>query len=132
MKLPRFLQRPVKTVYLPKAWPAHLAALIEAIEAPKTWQPNPSLTPADIEQLKTVLATPVMQKMDIVMHNMAVEQMRKACFGPTADMVALMKFAAGYKASWETFKQFTALTVAPLGESENPETRAGELEHLNG
>ena len=107
-----------------------VAALIEALKAPERWQSEPALTADDVQVLRELMQTPLMRKVDVIMYNLAQQQMQRAAFGGTPDLVAAVKFAAGFKAGWEAMKTLTVLRVAETPESNEPEQEAGSLRHL--
>jgi hypothetical protein len=120
---------PTRVRYVEKKLAPDIEFVVRALQLPEKWQPMEALTAQDIAELKALLKSPLMQKLDVCMYNMAQQQMRTAVFAPTAEVLTEAKFAAGFKASWERFKSISVLTLTQTGESEtNEETGAEGLE----
>jgi hypothetical protein len=116
----------VRTKLVPAQLPPDIQFVVDALARPEKWQPMEPLTEADIAELKALLRSPLMQKLDVCMYNMAQQQMRTAAFAPTAEVLTEAKFAAGFKASWERFKSLSVLTLTKTGESETTEDTGAE------
>jgi hypothetical protein len=109
--------------------PADMVPIIAALRMPARWQPPEPLTKSDQAELRAMLASPLMRKLDVIMYNAGQQQMRDAAFAPPADMVAQGKFAAGFVAGWQRFKSFSVITLTETGEAEtSADTGARGLE----
>jgi hypothetical protein len=79
------------------------------------------LTPQDVKELAHLLETPLMRKLDVIMYNHGQQMMERAALGPTGDVLAAVKFAAGYKANWAAFKSLSVIDVTDNVETEEAE-----------
>lgn len=127
--LKRFFRRKERIVRAEKPLPAEVAFMHAELSKPESWRPMAELTREDIEQLKQLLATPLIKKIDVILYNYAQQHLRDAASAPVADVAALSKFALGYRAGWERFKSFSVIDLTKTVESEQAaDTGADGLE----
>lgn len=114
------------TKYVPPA----LVPMIDALQEPQRWQPEIPLNEQDVADWKKFLSTDLGRKLDVIMYNLAQQQLHRAAFGPNADVQMLVKFYAGYKAGWEAVKTLSLLDVRQNVESEQAGQGTANLDHL--
>jgi hypothetical protein len=119
----------VRTVLAPAALSPDMQFVVDQLSKPQVWQPAAPFTKSEQAELRALLASPLMRKLDVIMYNAAQQQMRDAVFAPPAEMVAQGKFAAGFVAAWQRFKSFSVIALTETGEAETTaETGAAGLE----
>jgi hypothetical protein len=105
--------------------------LVEALEKPYRWQADEPLTPAEGEQLKAFLGSPMGMKIDVCMVNWAQQQAQCALGAPADQIQNASGFARGCMAAWQMTKTLSRLAAAQGGKSEpDAPTAAAELEHF--
>lgn len=97
----------LRAMLSPEQW-----AIVSALERPDRWMPDPQITAQEAAQWGQLLATPLMLKLDVAMHNWTQQQAQMAIGAPASEMVAAGKFAHGCRAGWEMAKTLSRLAAA--------------------
>lgn len=107
-------------------------AVMDMMEKVERCQPVEPLQPSEAADWGGVLRSPVGSKIDVIMCNMCAEQAQQAVHTPSAEVVRMAGFAAGFRASWVMAKSISTIAGTDAGKSEDDgSTGAHPLEHLN-
>ncbi len=94
--------------------PQHRAVLA-ALEKPDRYFGEAEFTKAEIAQFRELLRSPLMQKLDLAMVNLAQGQAQKAIQVAGPEAAHACGVAWGYRAAWQQFKSISTLAVAEDG-----------------
>lgn len=129
-QLDRLLETPAQT--LERVLTAEELRLIRALRAPDRWQPDPEITPEEADMWAGLLRSPLMQKIDVAMVNMAQQQAQIAIHETPQNVSRAAGYAAGFRGGWQMAKSISTLVSAKTGETEKgADTATAGLEHLN-
>jgi hypothetical protein len=105
--------------------------LLAYLKQPLTWKPDVDFTPVEIEQLKAFFASSTCRKLDIAMHNIAMQDLQRAWSAPAAQREFEIGAAQGRLAAWVTAKTFPETLTPKCGQPEDTATGAASLDHLS-
>lgn len=104
----------LRSMLSPEQW-----QIVAALDKPDRWMPDPIITPTEAQQWGSLLASPLMLKLDVAMINWTQQQAQTAIGAPASEMIAAGKFALGCRAGWQMAKTLSRLAAAEGSEPED-------------
>lgn len=104
--------------------------ILAFMQEPKAWRPEPAFSDTEIEQLHTFFRSSACTKLDIAIHNIALQDMQRAWSAPASQREFEIGAAQGRLAAWATIKNLPESLTPKREHPEDADTVAATLEHL--
>jgi hypothetical protein len=107
-------------------------SLIATLRTPARWLPEPDISEQEAESWGAMLKSPLMQKIDVAMINIAQQEAQRAITAPASEMQRMAGHAIGIRNGWQLAKQISRLFATKREQTEAAvQTGAASLEHLS-
>lgn len=104
--------------------------LIRFLQEPKTWAPHTAFETVELEQIQAFFKSAACSKLDVAIHNIALQDMQRAWNTAAAQREFEIGAAQGRLAAWNTIKLLPESLTPQSEQPEAADTGTAALDHL--